>query len=553
MASQPDFTETSYLDSEPPPDESLRAVASVPWVAVALAVHAIMLMIAWFVLPNVPERIQVEVIAASTETVADPPMPLQQPEVQSQFPDEHEVVTEPMEDQHVVPEDDTYAEDDSNSPLRDLAFNPNDDPTPAESPNPNRKNSNSSVGLRGNAGGGGGAGGPGGGFRHRPGRDGGKPITHKEPTGAALQWLCDHQNREGYWSATTFGQDSIRKDAKHTYNIEFANIGKPGGDTGWEGTCDVGLTGLAMLAFTGAGYDHKEGQFRGTLRNALIYLRKVQDNDGCFGPKEDDHFIYNHAICTMALAEMYGLSGETLLKPICDRAVEFMLRAQNPGLGWRYGVQPSVNDSSVTGWMVLTLHTCEIAGLEFDTSKCYGDAANWFNMVTVNEGGYSKCGYETPGGVNARLRSAQGVYDNNPSMDAIYVMSMLFMGQRDLQSREVREMAKACVEKDFLPRWEHKKIDYYYWYYASLALFQVGGNMWEQWEKAMSTTLLDHQRGYCELDRAQNLTTREALDEHGSWDPIDAWGESGGRVYATAINALTLETYYRHLRLSEKK
>ena len=33
----------------------------------------------------------------------------------------------------------------------------------------------------------------------------------------------------------------------------------------------------------------------------------------------------------------------------------------------------------------------------------------------------------------------------------------------------------------------------------------------------------------------------------GSWDPVDAWGEDGGRVYATAINTLTLEIYYRYM------
>ena len=32
----------------------------------------------------------------------------------------------------------------------------------------------------------------------------------------------------------------------------------------------------------------------------------------------------------------------------------------------------------------------------------------------------------------------------------------------------------------------------------------------------------------------------------GSWDPEACrWGFAGGRVYATAINVLTLETYYR--------
>ena len=34
----------------------------------------------------------------------------------------------------------------------------------------------------------------------------------------------------------------------------------------------------------------------------------------------------------------------------------------------------------------------------------------------------------------------------------------------------------------------------------------------------------------------------------GSWDPIGEWCVAGGRVYATAINALTLEVYYREAR-----
>jgi len=33
----------------------------------------------------------------------------------------------------------------------------------------------------------------------------------------------------------------------------------------------------------------------------------------------------------------------------------------------------------------------------------------------------------------------------------------------------------------------------------------------------------------------------------GSWNPaVDKWGSVGGRIYATAINVLTLEVYYRY-------
>ncbi|MCB9894129.1 MAG: terpene cyclase/mutase family protein [Planctomycetes bacterium] len=540
--------ETSYLDTEAPPEESLSAAASVPWVAVALAVHAILLMVAWFILPAAPAKVYTSVLEAQVKDITPPPPPVNPPEKQVEWPDDSPVNEEPVEDKRVQTEDADHAEDPSDSPNRDLAQNPNENPSDNESNHPNKDSSTSAVGLGGGIGGGGGPGGEGGMIKRRPHPDGGvhSPATIED----ALVWLKDHQNREGNWSATTFGEDSTRTGARHTYNIEFNDIGKAGGDTGWEATCDVGLTGLSMLAFTGAGYDHRTGAYKNTVRNAAIYLRKVQDNDGCFGSKEDDQFVYNHAIATMAMAEIYGLSGDAIFKPIVERAVDFILKAQNPGLGWRYGVQPLVNDTSVTGWMVLTLHTCELAGLHFDASKCYSDAEAWFDMVTVDVNGYPKTGYDSPGSNNSRLRSASGVYDNNPSMDAICVMSQLFMGKRDLQDKQMKALVKACIEKDYLPRWELGKIDYYYWYYASLALFQMGGSMWDQWEKAMVKTLLDHQRGFCEADKAAGLTSKEALDEHGSWDPVDAWGSAGGRVYATAINALTLETYYRHERMN---
>ena len=35
----------------------------------------------------------------------------------------------------------------------------------------------------------------------------------------------------------------------------------------------------------------------------------------------------------------------------------------------------------------------------------------------------------------------------------------------------------------------------------------------------------------------------------GSWPPDDIWAQVGGRVYQTAICALTLEVYYRYLPL----
>jgi hypothetical protein len=34
----------------------------------------------------------------------------------------------------------------------------------------------------------------------------------------------------------------------------------------------------------------------------------------------------------------------------------------------------------------------------------------------------------------------------------------------------------------------------------------------------------------------------------GSWDPVGAWAERGGRVVVTALTCMSLEVYYRYSR-----
>ncbi len=83
------------------------------------------------------------------------------------------------------------------------------------------------------------------------------------------------------------------------------------------------------------------------------------------------------------------------------------------------------------------------------------------------------------------------------------------------------------------PRWAPKEgcIDYYYWRAGAEALATAGSQAWPRWWGALETALV----------RAQ----RSDGERTGSWDPVDPWGEDGGRVYSTAICVLALETPYR--------
>mgnify|MGYP001023302309 CR=1 FL=1 len=89
------------------------------------------------------------------------------------------------------------------------------------------------------------------------------------------------------------------------------------------------------------------------------------------------------------------------------------------------------------------------------------------------------------------------------------------------------------LPKSGLPRWGAggPDVDWYYWYYGSQVMFQMGGDYFKQWNDAIRDMLCDHQ-----------ITKG---DDAGSWDPTGRYAPEG-RVFSTAFGALCLEIYYRY-------
>jgi hypothetical protein len=77
------------------------------------------------------------------------------------------------------------------------------------------------------------------------------------------------------------------------------------------------------------------------------------------------------------------------------------------------------------------------------------------------------------------------------------------------------------------------KPNFYYWYYATLALRQSESAAWREWNESLQQALLSRQE--------------TVGDVSGSWNPDTVWGSYGGRVYSTALATLCLEVYYRYL------
>ena len=108
----------------------------------------------------------------------------------------------------------------------------------------------------------------------------------------------------------------------------------------------------------------------------------------------------------------------------------------------------------------------------------------------------------------------------------------------DPQSERTRESVAYLLKN--LPAWNRRgNNDLYYWYYGTLALYQLGGDPWSRWNEHLRKALVSSQR----TDGPYA----------GSWDQRTRWGSEGGRVYTTATAALILEVYYRYLPFYEKR
>jgi hypothetical protein len=340
----------------------------------------------------------------------------------------------------------------------------------------------------------------------------------------ALEWLKNHQSPDGRWDSDGF-------DAQCKVN----KCSGPG-----ESVYDPGLSGLALLCFLGAGETHNSGQYRDTVKNGLKYLKDIQDSEGCFGPKTALHYQYNHMCAALAMTEAYGLTGSRLFKDSAQRGVNFVLQSQNPYLAWRYGIRDGENDTSVTGWAVMVLKSAILSELEVDKGAFRGAIA-WVDRMTEPE--FGRTGYQARGGPSARTTDMADKFpaSETESLTAVGVLTRVFAATNvDADPRKDEMIVKGCqLMMKKLPRWDIDAgtIDFYYWYYASLAIFQVGDPYWKQWNEAMKTAIVDNQR------------TEEGRDERGSWDPVDPWAPEGGRIYATAVNCLSLEVYYRYGRV----
>ena len=326
-----------------------------------------------------------------------------------------------------------------------------------------------------------------------------------------LQFLARAQQADGRWTLGRFA-GSVPADAP-------------------ELTSDTAATGLALLAFLGAGHDHFDGPHRDTVRRGLEFLLAVQKPDGdLFLPADELSnscaWLYSHGIASIALCEAVGMTGDPLVRPAAAKACGFIAASQHPERGgWRY-VPRSDSDLSVSGWMLVALRSGALSGVETDPRALAG-------VRTLLEAAASA---DDPAryAYNPRKPDQRASESSGLCMTAVGALMRLHTGAKPDDPR-VLAAARALAARR--PAFDERNRDSYLWYYASQVLVHTGGAEWDDWYATLVETLA--------------ATQETAGGRAGSWDPLgprpDRWGRWGGRLYVTALHLLALEVPDRRL------
>lgn len=305
---------------------------------------------------------------------------------------------------------------------------------------------------------------------------------------------------------------------------------------------DTAATALALLAFQGAGYNHREHQYADVVRGGIEYLLKSQKADGdLFLPMDElsnqSVWLYSHALATLAVCEAYGMTQDPQLKEPAQKALDFIVASQHSERGgWRYAPQVG-SDTSVSGWMMMALKSGELAGLAVP-EQVYANIRQWLDRSQASDREphlyrYNPLAPNTPEQGHGRLPTK--------TMTSVGLLMRLYLGWQRDNPNMIRGAQYLAENLPTLGTRSNPQRDTYYWYYATQVMFHMGGDYWKAWNESLHPLL------------AETQLKRGPLA--GSWEPRgpvpDRWAPHAGRLYVTTMNILSLEIYYRHLPLYE--
>ncbi|MDO5308322.1 MAG: hypothetical protein Q4G03_02345 [Planctomycetia bacterium] len=324
----------------------------------------------------------------------------------------------------------------------------------------------------------------------------------------ALSWLAEHQLPNGSWSFNLRACPSCGGACTHSGSNSSV----------------IAATSMGLLPFLAAGNTPTQGKYKKVVKDGVNYLLELgQDTEHGLSFRDDAGNMYAHGLATITLCETYAMLSPKEkqryreLGYLAQSAINFIEYAQADDGGWRY-TPKQAGDTSVFGWQMMALKSAQLAGLSVN-DMTVRDARNFLRDVVSFE-------YET------RYNYQRGTSESNATT-SVGLLCRLYLDWRTDNATAIRGATRIG---QIGPNFNNP----YYTYYATQLMHNVGGKIWDQWNYVTRDHLINSQE----------------MDGHarGSWFPTspDGHANTGGRLYATSLNCMILEVYYRHMPLYQR-
>lgn len=339
---------------------------------------------------------------------------------------------------------------------------------------------------------------------------GGGTEGSEKSVALALAWLAEHQCSDGSWHFNLYQCPSCSGKCMNSGTNKSS----------------IAATSMVLLPFLAAGHTPTTGKYKRVVAKGMNYLLSQRNEDvNGVSFRDSDGTMYSHGLAAIAICETYAMMSEgerkryRLLGEIANETTRYIEYAQAADGGWRYSPKQA-GDVSVSGWQIMALQAARLAALP-TSSETFLNARSFLRDEVAMSGGerYSYVA-TTP-------------LSEGSATTAIGLLCRLYLDW-DVTNPTLLSGAQIVAHRD------RTLSNPYFLYYASQLLYNVGGSIWDEWNREMR----------------EKLIAAQCMDGHerGSWFPEnpDSYCTQGGRLYATAFNCLILEVYYRHMPLFQK-
>jgi squalene cyclase len=321
--------------------------------------------------------------------------------------------------------------------------------------------------------------------------------------------------------ATTDGAPELTAEASRAIDkgLEYllAAQKKDGSwDSDGQGGHAVANTSLSLMAFMSKAQFPGFGPYGEQLERGMKWLltESKKRPDGYLGT-----VMYEHGLATLALSEMWGMTrdpdDDDAIKEALQKAVDVILRSQNPGGGWRYQPQADAGeDTSCTQTVFHALASAHQAGIVVPDATIAKVVKYLEEAHDHQTGGFA---YNRGSGKVSPACSAGGAY-----------IAQL-AGQRDT------EMVNSAIRhlKSQAPGIFTGGVHYYYYahYYAIQAMVQAGDEEYFEWYPKIRDALISQQNA------------------QGGWGRA---GKPGTISYETPMAIIILATPHRYIPIYQR-